>query len=86
MKNQLHAVERGIQQALDELSYDAFIEEAILVQPDMYDVFVSYDQSLARGHETVLLDPATETFRVQQSTSNRGISDWIAMKLKERVT
>ncbi len=62
-----HAVKYGIQQALDQLPYDAFLEDATQVQPCVYDVLVSYDTSDTRGHETVVLDPATETFTVQKS-------------------
>jgi hypothetical protein len=66
MKNPLNALERGIQTALNELPYDAFIEDATLVVPCVYEVKVSYNKSDARGHKTVVLDPATESFTVQQ--------------------
>jgi YD repeat-containing protein len=56
-----------IQDALNELPYDAFVEEIAQKEPRVFDVTVSYDKSDRRGRETVILDPATETFSVQQS-------------------
>jgi hypothetical protein len=62
----VNSFKQPIQEALNELPYDAFVEKIEQTGPCLFDVTVSYDKSDRRGHETVRLDPATETFSVQQ--------------------
>lgn len=62
----MQVFKQPIQNALNELPYDAFVESYEQTEPCVFDVTVSYDKSPARGHETVILDPATESFIVQQ--------------------